>query len=94
MAGSPTTLTFLRSSESHLAPMKIRISEPRLMRDLVDSLVRSRCVVALLDPATCDVRCPDAYDEREARVELSFFLRSWQSTHPNVRVELMELRGG
>jgi hypothetical protein len=41
-------------------------------------------VPARVDDETVDVIHPDATDAREARTELGFFLRAWQSRHPEV----------
>ena len=69
--------------------MRIRISEPRLLPDLVESLARGDCLTVPVDEATCDVVYADASDDREARIELLFFLRAWALSHREVRAELV-----
>lgn len=69
--------------------MRIRVSEPRLLPHMVDSLVRGECVPTPVDPCTCDVVYPVAADEHEARLELTFFLRAWAGRHPGTRAELV-----
>jgi hypothetical protein len=69
--------------------MRIRISEPRLLPQLLESLRRGDCLALPVDDATCEVVHEDARDEREARVELQFFVRAWAGAHPDVRAELV-----
>jgi hypothetical protein len=69
--------------------MRVRISNPDLLPKLLESLARGDCVTVPVDDATCEVVHRDALDEREARVELLFFLRAWAVSHPDVRAELV-----
>jgi hypothetical protein len=69
--------------------MRVRISEPRLLPQLVESLNRGDCLTMRVDDATCEVVHAEASDEREARLELTFFLRAWARAYPNVRAELV-----
>ena len=71
--------------------MRVRISEPRLLPQLVESLTRGDCVTVRVDETTCEVMHREALDEREARLELTFFLRAWAGAHADVRAELVEL---
>lgn len=43
---------------------------------------------ARVDAETVHVIYPDAADAREALTELTFFLRAWQSSHPEVVVTI------
>jgi hypothetical protein len=69
--------------------MRIRISEPRLLPHLLESLRRGDCLALPLDDATCEVVHEDAETEREARIELTFFLRAWLGAHPGAQAELL-----
>lgn len=69
--------------------MRVRISEPRLLPLLVESLTRGDCLTVPVDDSTCDVLHQEALDEREARLELVFFLRAWAGGYPDVRAELV-----
>ena len=69
--------------------VRIRISEPRLLPQLIDSLVRADCLARLVDEATCEVVHPFASDEREMWTELRFFLRAWEGKVGGVRTELV-----
>lgn len=69
--------------------MRIRVSEPRLLPHLIESLRRGDAVPTPVDDMTCEVAYPVAADEHEARVELTFFLRAWLGQHPGGRAELV-----
>jgi hypothetical protein len=68
--------------------MRIRVSEPRLLPELVSYFLENRCVAQPLDASTCTVVHVDAYDGREAFIEVLFFLRAWQARHSSVRLVL------
>ena len=69
--------------------MRVRIREPRLLPTLVDSLAQGDCVATPVDDESCDVLLPFIQDEREARLELRFFLRAWALQHPGAGPELV-----
>ena len=60
------------------------------MDDLMQSLRRGGCVPLQLTSETCVVDHPQAADEREARVELGFFLKAWLVRNPDVRAEILD----
>ncbi len=64
-----------------MARANVYVDPPALADDLVRALVAADCVVERLDAATYAVEHPAAEDEREARIELAFFLRVWQRRH-------------
>jgi len=68
--------------------MRVRISDSIGLDLLVDDLLRGGCVPARVDAETVHVIYPDAADAREALTELTFFLRAWQSSHPEVVVTI------
>jgi hypothetical protein len=70
-----------------MAPL-ICISDSRLLQDLIDSLLENDCVAHPLGNHWCQVIHVQADDPEEARVELTFFLRSWQLQHAGVTAEL------
>jgi hypothetical protein len=69
--------------------MRVRISEPRLMANLVETLRRGDCEFARLRDDELEVTHPHAETDAVARMELRFFLRAWQAQHGHVRVELV-----
>jgi hypothetical protein len=69
--------------------MRVRVSDSACVDVLVDDLRRGGCVPARVDEETVEVIHPEAADAREARTELGFFLRAWQSRHPQVVLTLL-----
>jgi hypothetical protein len=70
-------------------PMRIHLSDSNWLGTLIDDLVRGGCVPSRVDDETVDVIHPQARNAREARTELTFFLRAWQSRHPGVELNLV-----
>lgn len=68
--------------------MRVHLSDSSLLARLAEDLRRGGCVPSLAEGETLDVVQPDARDVREARLELTFFLRAWQCRHPEVEVRL------
>lgn len=68
--------------------MKVRVSKSTDLDALVDDLRGSGCVPAKVDEKTVEVIHPEARDAAEARTELTFFLRAWQSRHPEAFLEI------
>jgi hypothetical protein len=66
--------------------MKVHLSDSSLLDVLIEDLLRGGCVPSVADDGMLDVIQPDSRDAREARLELTFFLRAWQSRHPEVEV--------
>ena len=68
--------------------MKVHVNDSAYLDELVEDLARGGCVPRTLDDETVEVVHPDASTPAEARTELTFFLRAWQSRHPQVDVRL------
>jgi hypothetical protein len=68
--------------------MKVHLNDSAYLDELVDHLARGGCVPHAIDDETVEVIHPDAATTDEARTELTFFLRAWQSRHPHVDVRL------
>ena len=64
--------------------LKVHVSDSACLDALVGDLLQGGCVPARVDDETVEVIHPEAADSREARTELGFFLRAWQSRHPEV----------
>jgi hypothetical protein len=64
--------------------MRVRISEPALLPELVDALLRSGCVATMLADDSCAVVHMHAADADEARREVTFFLGAWRLRHSGV----------
>ena len=71
--------------------MRIRISDPRLLDDLVESLRRANCPVEVTGTETLDVESPSPLlTPEQARQEIGFYLAVWQVRHPDVHVMLLD----
>lgn len=68
--------------------MKVHVSDSSCLGELVHDLLRGGCVPRAVDDETLEVVHPDAHSAAEARTELTFFLRAWQTRHPDVDVRL------
>ena len=66
--------------------MNVHVSDSSCLPDLVDDLVDGGCIPAAVNDETVAVAHPLARDAKEARMEIAFFLRAWQSAHPHVEV--------
>jgi hypothetical protein len=61
--------------------LTIHVNRPDLVEELVISFRRSGCTARRIGLLSCAVEHAAALDEREARVEVTFFLRAWQARH-------------
>lgn len=59
------------------------------MPDLLEFLRQANCVVRQTAPDTLEAIIPDAFDERQARLELELYLRVWRALNPQARVDLV-----
>jgi arginine repressor len=64
--------------------MRVRITEPSLLPDLVDRLLRSGCVAHVVGDDSCIVVHVHARDAEEAWREMAFFVRAWHAQHPDL----------
>ena len=66
----------------------VDLNRPDLLDDLVASLRRNGCAVRRLGWRSCAVEHAEAADDMEARVEVAFYLRAWQTRHRNAQALL------
>lgn len=66
--------------------MRVNVSDPAYLPELVDDLLHGGCLPAVVGAATLQVIYPDAANAEEARTELGFFLRAWRQRHPGVEL--------
>ncbi|MGH3004643.1 MAG: hypothetical protein ACRDOS_01825 [Gaiellaceae bacterium] len=67
--------------------MRIRISDPELLDDLVESLRRANCPVEVTGPETLEVDSPSSLlTTEQARQEIGFYLAVWQVRNPGAHV--------
>ena len=70
--------------------MRLLISHPELVRDLVCALNETDCRAARTGRDTVEVSVPWLRDagKKHAAMELLFFVRAWASGHPDFRAAL------
>jgi hypothetical protein len=68
------------------AAMKIRLSDPSLVDDLLAFLRAKQCVVESVSADTLDVELPEVLRSDAAALELDLYLRVFEATHPGLRV--------
>jgi hypothetical protein len=69
--------------------MRVRISEPDLLGDLVASLSRCGCSIERVSGHTVEVGSPSPLlTDEQARKEIAFYLAGWRVRHPGVRLTL------
>ena len=68
--------------------MKLEVSDEKLLGELMGALTRHGCRADQIAPNVCRIVYPRAWTAREARLELTFFVRAWQVNHPGVRAVL------
>ncbi len=64
--------------------VRVQVSNPALVPDLLDFLRRATCDVTRAGSTTIAVDVPSAKGAREARKDLDLFLTAWQALHPPV----------
>lgn len=70
-------------------PLRIRLTDPTLWWDLLQLLREGECSAVRLDERTVEVTHRRAADDREARIELAFFIRAWLAKYPHVTAEFV-----
>jgi hypothetical protein len=70
--------------------MRIRISHPALLPDLVEFLGRASCVAIHSRGRMLEAELPHARAPEQARRELGLYLSAWRGLHPGVVVELVD----
>ena len=74
--------------------MRVRVDDPRALENLTAALLTSGCIVTQIARNALEVGAPwqllDAEDAPDqAELELRFFLRSWEDSHPGIAAELV-----
>jgi hypothetical protein len=73
--------------------LHVFISNPRLLRDLQNSLRRAGCIAEQRRSHELEVYVPEAPSEDQARRELNVYLATWQATNPGVEAYIVESPG-
>jgi hypothetical protein len=69
--------------------MKINVSNPALVDDLLEFLRRAECTATVGEDGSIDVEVPEAYGDEQARMEVDLYLKAWQAAHPDVEAHLL-----
>ena len=67
--------------------MEIRVNDPQFAAELADALTATDCVAERTSADTLRVSLPwigDREDERQATMELSFFVKAWSADRPGL----------
>lgn len=72
------------------AIMRVRLSDPDLLSDLLDYLRAAECVAEEIGPDELNVIVPRAPSDEQAHREVDIYLRAWQAMNPNVRAAIIE----
>jgi hypothetical protein len=67
----------------NLRPLRVKLSDPALVDDLVDFLSRCGCIAQAGDETTVLVSIPKSLREDAAERELDLYLRVWEAVHPH-----------
>ncbi|HWN21207.1 MAG TPA: hypothetical protein VNP93_04495 [Gaiellaceae bacterium] len=70
--------------------MRVGISNPVMLPELVEFLARASCVSRVPRGASVDVDLPHARTSAQARRELRLYIAAWSGLHPNVEVRLLD----
>lgn len=81
---------FSGSERSLLRPLRIRVSDRRLLRDLLDLFRRADCVAEQASADSIEVYVPRAPTHEQARREVEVYLATWQARHPEATAELLD----
>jgi hypothetical protein len=69
--------------------MRIKLSDPIHVDELDATLREAEIVSVRADDSTLVVLHPLAIDEREAEIELTFFVKAWCARRPELQFELL-----
>ena len=70
--------------------MRIRVSQPALVPDLVEFLGRALCRTESVNGSVLEVALPSVADRTRARRELDLYLAAWRGLHPPVETTIIE----
>jgi hypothetical protein len=69
--------------------MKVYVSDPAFVTDLLYSLKRANYAAAQTDLETVEVTIPPTASPEQARLNLGFYLANWRARHPGVVADLV-----
>jgi hypothetical protein len=69
--------------------VKILLSDPAYLDDLIAYLFSVGCIVEQIGPNLIEVSRLSSIRHDQARMEIDRFLRAWKTSHPGVQVRLV-----
>jgi hypothetical protein len=73
-----------------LCGMRVRISDPARLRDLIQYLREAGCVAEQASQDEIDVFVPHARSDRQARTDVGIYLAAWRVKNEGVRADLID----
>ncbi len=70
--------------------VRIQVSQPALVPDLVEFLGRALCTTQSVHGSVVDVVVPSVSDGARARRDLDLYLAAWSGLHPPVRATIID----
>jgi hypothetical protein len=70
--------------------MRVRVSDPALLRDLISFLRSAGCVAEQASRDSADVFVPDARGESQARRRVTEQLGAWRSRHRGSGADIVD----
>jgi hypothetical protein len=69
--------------------MKVHVSDPAFVYDLLTSLQHANYSAAQTGSDTVEVRPPPTATPEQARLHLGFYLANWRARHPGIVADLI-----
>lgn len=70
--------------------VRIRVSQPALVPDLVEFLDRALCTTESVRGSVVEVAIPSVGDAERARRDLDLYLAAWRGLHPPVEATIID----
>jgi hypothetical protein len=70
--------------------VRIRVSQPALVPDLVEFLGRALCRTDAVHGSVVEVALPSVPDGARARRDLDLYLAAWRGLHPPVEATIID----
>ena len=69
--------------------MKVQVSDPAFVYDLLASLKRANYAATQTGDDTLEVGIPSASAPEKARLHLGFYLANWRARHPGIVADIV-----
>jgi len=68
--------------------LQLELNDEIVLAEIMGALSHNGCLTNRVTPNVCRVVYPRAEDQREAWLEVGFFIRAWLLAHPGVEAVL------